>query len=233
MKVGVVQSNYVPWRGYFDFIKSVDVFVLYDDVAYSKGTYRNRNQLKFVDGLRWLTVPVNGRISMAVDEVLIDPRSDWVGRHERLLTESLGDAPHFSDALSLWKAGVDSGDRRLSRLNRRLISAACDYLGIATRLVDSRELQPAGRGTERVIDLLRKVGARTYLSGPAAKAYLDESQFREHGIRLEYKSYDYAPYPQLHGPFTGSVSVLDLIANCGPQSSALLASRKANEVAVP
>ena len=233
MKVGVVQSNYVPWRGYFDFIRSVDLFVIYDDVAYSKGTYRNRNQLKYADGLRWLTVPVNGRLSMTVDEVSIDPRTGWVGRHERLLVESLGDAPHFSDALSLWKSGVDAGDRHLSTMNRRLIAATCGYLGIATRVVDSREFQPAGGGTDRVIDLLRRVGAQSYLSGPAAKAYLDETQFLEHGIRLAYKSYDYAPYPQLHGPFIGSVSVLDLIANCGPQSSAFLASRTADEVVNP
>jgi len=233
VRAGIIQSNYIPWRGYFDFIDSVDVFVILDDAAFSKGSHRNRNQLKFADGLRWLTVPVNVHLNVPIDEVLIDTRkSDWPVRHERLLHESLDAAPFFADALALWRSGVGSAETRLSPLNMRLIRILCEYLGIRTRLLDARPLGAAGTSTERVIDLLRKLDADAYLSGPSAQDYIDEDLFRKNKIRLEYKTYDYEPYPQRHGDFVGAVSVLDLIANTGPEARRYLKSLTPDQVAV-
>ncbi|HKS58443.1 MAG TPA: WbqC family protein [Steroidobacteraceae bacterium] len=234
MKVGVIQSCYVPWRGYFDFIRSVDLFVVYDDVQYSKGSWRNRNQVKTADGLRWLTVPVAVSLGQRIDEVRIAQRSkSWIEEHGRLLRASLEAAPYFQDAWQLWSAAVGHGDELLSVLNVRLLRSVCAYLGIRTPLVMSSEYPTLGSSTTRLLSLLQAVGASSYLSGPSAADYLDLRQFAERGIGVQYKSYDYPPYPQLHGEFVSAVTILDLIANCGPGAAARLASSSADRSVTP
>jgi hypothetical protein len=233
VRVGVIQSCYIPWRGYFDFIDSVDLFIVYDDVQYSKGSWRNRNQLKTRCGVRWISVPVHARLGLAVDEVRIaKSRKPWDTGHRALLTESLEPTPYFADALSLWQEGARQQYEYLSELNMRLIQIICEYLGIQTRIVVSRPHKAVGVSTVRLIDLCRKVGADTYVSGPAAKGYIEENLFAEAGIALEYKSYHYPTYPQQWGQFVGTVSVLDLIANCGSESRRYLKSLQPNEVAI-
>lgn len=113
------------------------------------------------------------------------------------------------------------------------MDAICEYLEIRTKIVDARPFGASGRKTDRIIDLLKRVDADIYVSGPTAKGYLEEESFRKNGIGLEYKTYDYLPYPQLWGDFEGAVTVLDLIANCGPQARTFMKSQSPNEVAVP
>lgn len=231
MRVGIIQSCYMPWRGYFDFIDSVDLFVIYDDVEFSKGSWRNRNQIKTPNGLKWITVPVqSGAGSLPIDRVLIgQANKPWQDEHRRLIKESLGVAPYFKDAADIWEEGIAAGDKGISQLNIRLIKSVCSYLGITTPLVLSGDYVVTGAKTERLINLIKKVGGTVYLSGPIAKGYLDEKLFRENDIDLEYKTYDYPAYPQLWGDFIGTVTVLDLIANCGPDARKYLKSLKPNE----
>lgn len=230
----MIQSCYVPWRGYFDFIASVDLFVIYDCVQYTVRDWRNRNQLKTPSGLKWLTVPVKASRTSAVDEVTIaSPPKPWREEHAHQLESALGSAPHFDTAMGVWSRAVAAGDTHLSALNVRLTKLLCAELGIATPLVLSRELGAQGARTERLLDILKKVQATHYLSGPSARGYIDEAQFRAAGIALEYKSYDYEPYPQLHGEFQGTVTVLDLIANVGPEARRFLKSRTPDVTAVP
>lgn len=224
LRVGAIQSAYIPWRGYFDFIASVDLFVIYDDVPYSKNSWRNRNRIKTPRGMEWLTIPVHGRLNDRIDEVTIaDP--SFVVRHRSKLIESLGQAPYFDEALDVWEAGVRPGHLNLSAQNVELIRSVCSYLGITTPLAFSRDLSLAGTKTDRLLDLLRRTGGTTYVSGPSAKSYLDEALLAANNITLEYKTYDYEPYSQLFGPFVGEVTVLDLIANEGPRSRELIHSR--------
>lgn len=234
MRVGIVQSCYIPWRGYFDLINSVDVFVIYDDVQYSTGSWRNRNQLKMRNGLRWITVPVQAKLGLAVDEVRIgQPQKPWREEHRRLLIEALEPAPFFGDAMRLWEDGVRQPDEFISQVNVRLTNIICEYLQIKTRMVMSREYASVGTKTARLIELLKQLDASTYLSGPSAADYLEEALFLENRIGLDYKSYEYSPYPQLWGPFVGTVSVLDLIANCGPDAVEHLKATKPDRQVVP
>lgn len=235
MRVGIIQSCYIPWRGYFDFINSVDLFIVYDDVQYPVGrSWRNRNQVKTKHGLQWLTVPVQSKSAkLAIDEVRIaNMEKSWQTGHRAVLKEALATAPYFSDAIALWEEAVSHEDTLISDLNVRLIRAICRYLGISTPIAMSRQYGVTGAKTQRLINLLRKVDATSYLSGPSAKGYLDENLFREHQIRLEYKTYDYMPYPQLFGNFEGTVTVLDLLANCGPEARGFITSQTPNVVAV-
>ncbi len=234
MRIGVIQSNYVPWRGYFDFIREVDLFVFYDDQQFSKGSWRNRNKIKTPAGLKWLSVPVkHERLSQLICDTRIEYSTDWQMNHLNQFTESYRKTPFFPDAHDLLRDAFSFRDGTISELNVRLVHLICAYFGIGTPMKFSKEYSLTGEKTERLIDLFQKTGASTYLSGPSARDYLDESLFRKHGIRLEYKSYDYPSYPQPWGAFEGTVSILDLIANCGQESKELLRSSTPNEVAVP
>jgi hypothetical protein len=234
MKVGIIQSNYLPWRGYFDFIDEVDLFILHDDIQFTKADWRTRNRIKTAQGLRWLSVPVHVRCTaQRICDTGIDYAQNWRRDHLNQIAAHLGRAPFVRTALDLLEPVYEAKPATISELNFALIRSICSYLGITTPLLFSEELGVEGSKTDRVIALLQAVGATTYVSGPAARSYLDELRFAEAGIALEYKNYSYAPYPQLWGPFEGAVSVVDLIANCGPEAAALTRSRGANEVAVP
>lgn len=235
MRVGVIQPSFIPWRGYFDFIASVDLFIFYDDVQFSKNGWRNRNRIKTNQGSRWITVPVKHRsLSQLILEIEIDNKVDWRKSHFGTWKACYSDCPFYSDVIQLLG---DLGERaalsNLSRFNIELISRITRYLKITTPTVCSSEWQLAGKGTARLLDLLMKIGATTYLSGPSADAYLDKDLFRANGISLEYKEYNYSPYPQLWGEFDGFVTILDMIANCGPASSNMLKSTVPDRVIVP
>jgi len=233
MRVGIIQSNYLPWRGYFDFIDDVDVFVVHDDLQFTKGDWRNRNRIKTPQGVRWLTVPVHYRHSaQLIGETEIDYSRNWPRDHRNLIAACLGKAPFVRDVLDLLDPEFDAGHRTISELNVALLASTCRYLRIATPLRLSSEFHLTGAKTERLIELLTKLGATTYVSGPSARAYLEERRFDEAGIALEYKEYAYQPYPQLWGPYETAVSIVDTIANCGPAARrGLKSARRTKQVA--
>lgn len=234
-RVGIIQSAYIPWRGYFDFIASVDVFVLFDDVQYPLGrSWRNRNRVNTKDGPRWLKVPVRERTSRrAIDETMVDEDIDWRAQHRLGLEDALRPCPHRRRAMDLWERGVDTRGGSISRLNRTLLTVLCDELGVRTPIIDARTLNATGTKSDRLLQIIEKLGGRTYLSGPAARSYLDTALFAARGVRVEYKRYAYPPYPQLWPSFDGAVTVLDLIANLGDEARAALRSSEPDEVVVP
>lgn len=233
MRVGVIQSAYIPWRGYFDFIANVDLFVFHDDLQYTKGDWRNRNRIKTPQGPAWITVPVRYQtVSQLILETEIDYSSRWGGKHIRQWLAHYKNAPYLNDVVGLISEIETCRYLTISELNQNLIARICQYLKISTPTLQSVELSLTGSKTDRLIDLLVKLGATTYLSGPSADAYLDKDAFRKNGINLEYKSYSYQPYPQLWGAFEGNLSVLDLIANCGPESVKYLCSQQPNSLVV-
>ena len=233
MRVGIIQSNYIPWRGYFDFIDSVDLFIFHDDLQYTKGDWRNRNQIKTPRGLFWLSAPVKYRhVHQLICQTLIDDSQKWRVVHLNQFWANYTKSPFLKSALELLGVGLAPANSTISQLNINLIKLICDYLRIKTPLALSQDYALTSAKTERLIQLLKQVGGTTYLSGPTARGYLDESLFRANGIRLEYKIYDYPPYPQLWGDFVGNVTVLDLIANMGPSARDFLKSNTPNQVAV-
>jgi len=225
MKIGIIQSNFIPWRGYFDFIHDCDMFILHDDIQYTKGDWRNRNKIKTPQGTRWLTVPVHyEHTAQLICDTEIDYTIDWPLGHIRQFYANYREAPYRDHAVKILERAFDWGFgplQRISELNAVLLGVICGYLGITVPVRDSREfgLAPTLRKTSRIIAMCKAVGATHYLSGPAARMYLDEDALRREGITLEYKEYIYPEYPQQHGPFEPHVSVLDLIANVGPKAA--------------
>lgn len=221
-KIAIVQSNYIPWKGYFDMIASVDEFVLYDDMQYTRRDWRNRNKIKTPQGPAWITVPVNvkGRYHQEIRETEI-AEPGWAANHWQLLQQNYRRAGHF-DAVAQWLAPLylDTPYTHLSQLNRRFIEAICRYLGITTRITNSWDYQASGRKSDRLLDICQQADASVYVSGPAAKDYLDEALFNDAKVAVEWFSYDgYPSYPQLWGEFCHHVSIVDLLFNCGPESA--------------
>lgn len=229
-RVAIVQSSYIPWKGYFDLINLVDEFILFDDVQYTRRDWRNRNRIKTGAGTRWLTIPVavHGRFHQRVDETEISDRA-WADQHWAILQQSYGRAPFFAERRE-WLEELYRGshDRRLSDINRRFIEAICRVLGIATKLTWSTDYRAEGRKTERLLSLCAQSGATEYLSGPSAKAYLEEERFAQNGVTLIYMDYSgYPEYPQVHPPFDHHVTALDLILNVGADAPRAMKSFEA------
>jgi len=231
-RAAIVQSNYIPWKGYFDLIGRVDEFILYDDVQYTRRDWRNRNLIKTPAGLRWLTIPVevSGKYLQKILETRVADMG-WARTHWSMLRQYYSKARCFSDCRSwLEPLYLDCEERLLSRINHRFISAICTYLDIRTRISWSSDYEVGGDRNGRLIALCERVGATCYVSGPAARDYLDQSAFRAAGIAVEWMDYSgYREYPQLHGGFAHGVSVLDLLFNTGPDARSYLGrSREMN-----
>jgi hypothetical protein len=219
--VAIVQSCYIPWKGYFDLIASVDEFVLYDDRQFTRRDWRNRNRIKTPQGTQWLTIPVEtkGRYHQRIDETLIgDP--EWRRQHWKTFVHNYAAAPYFADYREQLEALFESAsDPRLSVVNRHFLEAINDLLGIGTTLSWSTDYEAEGAKTERLVSLCRAAEATHYVSGPSARSYLDETLFAEAGVEVSYFDYDgYPEYEQLHPPFDHAVTVLDLILNTGPDA---------------
>lgn len=216
--VAIVQSNYIPWKGYFDMIAAVDEFVLYDDMQYTRRDWRNRNQIKTPQGVQWLTVPVRvkGRYDQKINETEIDG-SNWAQAHWKSLAQNYRRAPHFSEVAKwLEPLYTERSYSYLSDLNHRLTVAICEYLGITTQISSSSDYELVEGKTERLAALCAQAGGTKYISGPAAKDYVDEQVFHDAGVQLAWFDYSgYPEYPQLWGEFTHGVTVLDLLFNCG------------------
>lgn len=217
-KVAILQSNYIPWKGYFDMIAAVDEFILYDDMQYTRRDWRNRNQIKTPQGRQWLTVPVKvkGKYLQTIRETEVDGLS-WARSHWKSLHQNYRRAPHFSDVASILEPlYLQCQETHLSVLNRSLLEVICTYLGIRTKISNCWDYSQMEGKTARLVDLCSQAKATIYVSGPAAKGYLNEELFFEYGIAVEWLDYQgYQEYPQLWGSFVHEVTILDLLFNCG------------------
>jgi hypothetical protein len=225
-KVAILQSSYIPWKGYFDIINSVDEFVVYDEVQYTVRDWRNRNYIKTREGVKWLTIPVKvkGLRSQRISETRVAD-STWAERHWRSICYSYSGAGYFSKySHTLEEAYRESTQKVfLSEINILFISTLCEILGIGTKITQSSEYGDAGDRNSRLVDICRAAEASIYLTGPSAAEYLDTGLFQKHGIDIEWADYSgYSEYRQLHPPFVHNVSAIDLILNEGENAASYL-----------
>ena len=220
-KVAVLQSNYLPWKGYFDIINSVDLFIFYDDVQYTKNDWRNRNRIKTPGGIKWITVPVGTNLKRRIIDVELKDNK-WQNSHWGKIRWAYSKAPYFKEFRSFFEESYTKYQwKYLYEVNRYfIINISKKFLGIKTEFADSRDYNPSGAGQERLMSVLKKSGAKYYLSGPSAKKYINEDKFKKSGIMLEWKDYsDYPEYEQPFGKFEHRVSIIDVLFNTGPKSS--------------
>jgi WbqC-like protein family len=220
--VAIVQSSYIPWKGYFDLIRSADEFIFFDDVQYTRRDWRNRNRIKTSHGLHWLSIPVQtkGQYLGAIKDIeVVDSR--WALAHWKTIEASYGRTPHFKRYRDLFvELYSHEGERMLVDIDQRFVRAICGILGIVTRITRSSDYELCEGRAERIVSLCRQAGATRYLSGPSAREYLEPSAFSAAGIELSFADYaGYPEYRQLHPPFEHQVSVIDLIFNEGPDAA--------------
>lgn len=226
-KIAIVQSNYIPWKGYFDLVNMVDEFILYDDMQYTRRDWRNRNKIKTRNGLKWLTIPVvvKGKYHQKINETEISD-SSWPKKHWNTIAQNYSKSKYFGEYRAFFEElYLSCEEKLLYKINYRFIKSICGLLGITTKISWSMDYRPAKGKTERLIDLCKQAGAIDYLSGPSARAYMDEERFAQEGIRLEYIDYSgYCEYKQLYPPFEHGVSIIDMLFNEGPNAKNFLLS---------
>ena len=219
-KVAIIQSNYIPWKGYFDIINMVDEFILYDDVQYTKNDWRNRNLVKTKNGKQWLTIPVHQK---TLDQRIKDTLASndiWRRKHWKTIVQNYSRATYFGEYKDLFEElYLGSNEKLLSRINYQFIVAICEILGIRTKISWSMDYRLIDGQTERLIDLCNQACATEYLSGPGARDYINDKFFELEEITLTYMDYsDYPEYNQLYAPFEHAVSIIDLIFSEGPNA---------------
>lgn len=226
-RVAILQSNYLPWKGYFDLINSVDLFIFHDDLQYTKGDWRNRNKIVTPSGSQWIGIPVGTSEKRLICEVEIKDHA-WQRDHFNRICENYRKAPYFKNYIGFFEElYLGKTWTNLSDLNQYLIQQiSTQLLNIRTHFGDSREYKLTTRKEQRVLDLLSLTGATTYLSGPAAKSYLHDGNFQHFGIKLEWMNYEgYKSYKQqFNNEFEHGVSIVDLLMNVGPEYSEYMIS---------
>jgi hypothetical protein len=229
VRIAIIQSCYIPWRGFFDLIGRCEQYVILDHVQYAKRHWHNRNRIKTAAGPQWLTIPVitRGRREQTIDAVEVGQR--WAEQHWRAIEVAYRRAPYFDLMAPRVRGWYERAAKQalLTEINEMFLREIAALLGLATRFVRDTAYPAQGTKTERLLAIIRAAGANTYLSGPSAKVYLDGPLLAGAGIAVEWMSYDgYPDYAQLHGPFAPSVSVLDLVFNAGPDAPRYLTASR-------
>ncbi len=220
----ILQPSYVPWRGYFDQIRNADLFIFYDDVQYDKHGWRNRNQIKTSQGKQWLTIPVHSRGVQVertpINHIRVVQERNWNEDHFKTLQYAYSKAPYYKNYLPLLEQFYNRNDEFLADFTIDFTIALARELGIQhTRFMRSSELDGIdGQKTDRLLQILKRVGATHYLSGPSARDYIETEKFAAEQITLEYIKYEYPEYPQLYPPYDPMVSILDLMFMVGPDA---------------
>ncbi len=217
-RVAVVQSNYIPWIGYFDLINSVDHFVFLDDVQYTSRDWRNRNKIVTSNGVAWLTIPIDATSTSnqaQISEVRL-ANEKWKEKHIEVVRRNYSRSNHFSEFFHQFESMMlEESDIYLSRFNQRITKRLCSLLGIQTEMVDSSVFPTSGRKSEKLIELCLKLNATTYVSGRSAQNYLDIELFKRNGISVEWFDYSYFSYSQLWNVRDSKVSIIDPIFQVG------------------
>lgn len=226
-KVAILQSNYIPWKGYFDLINTVDEFIIYDDMQFTKRDWRNRNVIKTKDGLKWLTIPVitKGKYYQKINATETKGNR-WREEHWRTLVSCYSRANYFKKYKDIFEdIYLLSNEQMLTEINVIFIKSICNILGISTKLSFSSNYELIDGKTERLVNLCKQAGAKVYVTGPSAKSYIDENLYNKADIEITYFDYSgYPEYKQLFGKFEHNVSVLDLIFNVGDDSTMYMKS---------
>lgn len=215
-KVVILQSSYIPWKGYFDLVNDADIFVFLDDVQYTSRDWRSRNKIKTKDGAQWLSVPVGNNRDKLINEVSIND-GNWQVKHLKRIVSSYSKSAYFDELASIINdIYIEHEWDNLSKMNQYIVKKLANALSISTTFIDSSALDSAGKNQFKLLEIAKLMNADEYISGPSAKSYLSEDLFKDEKIKVTWKEYDNYPlYNQLYPPYEPHVSILDLIASVG------------------
>jgi hypothetical protein len=228
--IGILQPGYLPWLGFFEQMYRSDIFVIYDDVQFDKGSWRNRNRIKSANGVQWLTVPVRLEFNEhpKVNEILIDNTSNWRKKHLLSIMQNFAKAPYLSKYRPVFEEAFSRDWARLIDLDMFFIRHLSEALGISRQIVYSSTLGISGDRIERLINICKCFHANVFYEGAAGKDYIDPVMFSAHGISIVFQNYIHPTYDQVHGEFVPYLSVIDLLLNHGDDSLKILISQQNN-----
>ena len=221
--LAALQTSYLPWLGAFEQLARSDIFIVYDDVQYDRDGWRNRNRFKTAQGVQWLTVPVltKGLFGQKIRDVLIDNRKPWLRKHLETLRQAYAKAPFLDPVMAELLPVLSQEWRSLSDLNTALFFCLARFMGLERTVSRSGDFSLPEDKNDRLIELCRQFGAKTYYSGQSAKDYLAEERFAQAGIAVRWQEFKHPVYPQLHGEFVSHLSVVDWLFNCPDRLSFL------------
>lgn len=218
MIVAIHQPNFLPWLGFFHKLCCAQVFVLLDNVPYTKNGYQNRVKIRSAQGEQWLTVPVltKGRFGQLTNEVPIDTTHHWQRIHLRTWRTNYHRAPYYDQIMEWLKPFYVRQAVNLADFNQALIRAIVEHLGVPTELVLASSLVGEGSGPKLLLDLVKAVGGDVYLSGASGRDYLDLSIFKHEKVEVRFQEFRHPAYPQLYGDFIPGLSIIDMLMNLDP-----------------
>jgi len=224
--VTIRQPGYLPYLGFFKKIESCDVFVFLDDVQFEKNDLDNRNKIKTIDGPAWLTVPVLHKFGTKLNEIRIDNSQEWYKKHKKTIEMNCHKAEYFLDYWKDIESILNKKWEKLIDLNFEFITYFMKKLSITTRIVKSSELKISKKGSERLLEICKKLNSDTYLSGELGRNYLNEEIFSENKIDVIYEKFSHPVYRQIHGKFLPNMAVMDILFNEGKNATKILKESK-------
>lgn len=215
-------------------MKKVDNFVFFDDVDFTKRDWRTRNKIKTPEGEIWISVPVKkAPRGTKICEIQISQDDDWQKKHYKTIEQYYKKAKYFEEyKFLLEKIYLEKKWDNLSEFNIYTNLLIAKELGINTEFINSKDLNTTGVKDDKLIEICKKLNGDSYLSGPAAKDYIDNEKFKKYGITLAYIKYEYPEYTQLYGKFNHYLSIFDVLFNCGKNSNKYIFTGKIKEVAL-
>lgn len=239
MKIAILQSGYMPWLGFFDLLNQADIFVFYDDVQWSTGSWRNRNRIRSDQGWSWITVPIRfdgPHLNLAIKDVKINYERKWQKKHLGSLWACYKKSPYFEEIYPLFESVLSTKYQFVIELNYEIIFAICKYMSLEDkRFLFSQDMHidKGAQKTERLLNVFEEIGGvTTYISGPAAMSYLEEDKVSRMGIKVEWHNYQHPYYNQNtwgSNMFISYLSVADLLFNHGKDSMEILSGAKVIE----
>jgi len=230
MIISIHQPDFLPWLGFFNKVRQSDLLVIGDHVQYRYKGYQNRNKIKTANGAQWLTVPIVHGFGQPINKVQIVKREQnglmWDELHLRTLQVNYGQAPYYDKYIGVFEKIYKKRLDLIADSNLEFLKEIFGILGINVQIKKTSEMNLTSSKTEQIIEICKIVNADTYLSGLGAAQYMEESLFKQNGIKLLYDSYEHPVYKQqfMKLGFLPNMSVIDLIFNEGPESFEILKS---------
>lgn len=224
--ISIRQPGYLPYIGFFKKIESSDVFVFLDDVQFEKNDWDNRNKIKTVDSFAWLTVPVLHKFGTKLNEIRIDNDQEWSKKHRKTIEVNYKKAEYFYDYWDDIESILNKKWEKLIDLNLEFIRYFMKKLSITTPTVKSSELKITQTGSERLLEICKKLNSGTYLSGELGRDYLNEEIFFSNNIDVIYEKFLHPVYKQIHGEFLPNMAIIDVLFNEGENAVKILKESK-------
>lgn len=213
MKVAIMQPYFLPYIGYYQLINSVDLFIVYDNIKYTKKGWVNRNRILQNSKDVMFSLPLK------YDSDSLDVRARELAadfNRKKLLNQISGAyhrAPYFAQTFMLIEELMRHDEKNLFQFLHYSIARTCEYLGITTQISVSSDIaiDHSLKSQDRVLALCEAVGATTYINPIGGMALYAQDDFMARNIELKFIESTAMEYPQFDNPFVPWLSILDVM----------------------